>query len=92
MENLLSTSYPSRLVTVIRSLHQLKPGEHLTESERIWPLLQITGRGSVFSAQLEFCSALGISLHQPHPSLLHFALAVSGYPQWLRRAMFCSLL
>lgn len=33
MENLLSTNYPRWLVTVVHSLHRLKTGGHLTESE-----------------------------------------------------------
>lgn len=70
MENLLSTSYTRWLVTVVQHFHQLKTGGHVSESEHIWPLLQIIGRGSVFSVWLRCCLPLGTSLHRPRPGQL----------------------
>lgn len=73
MENMLSTNYQRGLVTAVHSLHQLKKGGHLTESEGVWPLLQIMGRSLVSSVWLECCSPLSTSLHPPHPvQLLRF--------------------
>lgn len=101
MENLLSTSYTRWLVTVVHHFHQLKTGGHVeSESEHMGPLLQIIGRGSVFSVWLRCCSPLGhlfaSTSSRSALSLLHFAIAlgaaVSGHPQWLRRAVLCSLL